>query len=339
MTGEAGKVRTYIVLLNWNGWEDTLRCVASLRGLACGAYRLVIVDNGSTDGSAGRILEWATGQMEPVRFIVYDEAQATADGVPEREAELESLPPADGFVLIRLEENRGYAGGNAAGIHYALARGAEYLWLLNNDTVVEAGSLAAMVECLEADTRAGVCGAKVLAYDQPDTLLAAGGGWFVPWTGLSHHYGWLERDRGQWDRSFEPFYVTGACLLAKAQVFREVGGMKEEFFLYGEELEWQMRARSAGWRTVYCPEARVWHKENAASGYKSPTVEYYYTRNMLWLTRRHAPGWLPTAVAVHGLRLVSRLLRGQTARAAAVARGIQAGLHGRLGREGGGDSS
>lgn len=343
MTAEA---RVFVLVLNWNGWRDTIECLESVLRLTYPNYRIVVIDNGSAAGSMEKLKAWAAGELpvqskfftydpstKPVHWIEYDRATAEAGGLPKLEAEIEALPPNRQLVLIQTGANLGYAGGNNVGIRYALKRGVDYVWLLNNDTVVDMEALTKMVRLAKSDKKISMVGSKLLYYDRPNTIQAAGGGWFNFWQGLSHHYGWLEEDRGQWDKVFEPGYITGASLLVQNKIIREVGFMDETFFLYGEETEWQIRVRKNGWRLIYCPRAIVWHKENASSGCKSPLVEYYTTRNRLRITRRYSSFRLPVALLFHTFRVLRRLVRGDLPQAIAVIKGIWAGLFGAINRE------
>jgi hypothetical protein len=330
----------YILILNYNGWRDTVECLESVQRLTYPNYRIVVIDNGSTDGSMDKIKAWAAGELpvesrfftydpstKPVRWIEYDRISAEAGGLPELEAELDPLPPNGRMVLIQTGANLGYAGGNNVGIRYALARGADYIWLLNNDTVADRDALTEMVRLAESDEKIGMVGSKLLYYDRPNVIQGAGGGWFDWYFKI---YGWLEEDRGQWDKIFDLGYVAGASLLAKTSLIKSVGMMLESFFMYGEDVEWQIRVKHSGYRLVYCPRSRVWHKENASSGYKSPFVEYYATRNSLWIVRRYYPWRLPVAIFFHLLRVGRRVFTGKLQRAAAVLKGIALGVAGKL---------
>jgi GT2 family glycosyltransferase len=113
-------------------------------------------------------------------------------------------------------------------------------------------------------------------------------------------------------------------------VFKTTGLLDDTFFMYGEDVDWAMRVRRGGWELWYCPAARVWHKENAAGGYKSPFVEYWSTRSNLKLVRRYYPWRLPVAVFFHVLRAGRRVFTGKLRRAAAVSKGIASGVAGKL---------
>lgn len=299
----------------------------------------MVIDNGSTDGSMDRIKAWAAGELpeeskfftyepsiKPVRWIEYDRATAEAGGLPELETMIDSLSSNRRVILIQSGANLGYAGGNNVGIRYALERGAEYIWLLNNDTVVDKNTLTELVNLGNSNEKTGMIGSKLLYYDRPNIIQAAAGGRYSFFMGLARHYGWLDPDDGRWDRPFRPHYVTGASMLVKRQCFEHVGLLDESFFMYGEEVDWQFRACKKGWETTYCPAAVVYHKEGATAGYKSPYAEFYCTRANIWLCRRYAPWSVPFAVCSNFLRAARRLVARRPARAAAVLQGIAAGL-------------
>ena len=324
--GAGGRIA--ILVLNYNGWRYTVECLESLGHLRYRDFWVALVDNGSTDDSVDQLRAWARGEVavhspffegpgwaKPVRLVEYD-----GEPSPEQAA---AEPAAEGpyVTLIRLPENRGFAAGNNVAIRYALARGAEWTWLLNNDTVVTPDSLTEMLRAGLADPRVGVVGCKLLYYDRPDTIQAAGGGRFYFWLGIARHYGWMQKDDGRWDRPFEPHYVTGASMLVRARCWREVGLLNEDFFFYGEEVDWQLRARKLGRRTRYEGSAVIYHRE-AATVRGSVYQDFYGTLSNLRLCAEHVPLALISAVAVHLLRAARRLVVFDTERASMILRGI-----------------
>jgi GT2 family glycosyltransferase len=143
----------YILLLNWDGWRDTLACLDSLKHLAYKNYRVLVIDNGSSDDSINRIRE--------------------------------AYPSV---LLIEAGANLGFAGGNNTGISHALESGAKYIWVLNNDTTVDSDSLGAMVSIAEADPEVGAVGSVLYELNLPDKIQAWGGGWVNLWLGFSRLY-------------------------------------------------------------------------------------------------------------------------------------------------------
>ena len=242
----------YIVILNWNGWKDTIECVESCLKLAYDNATVVIVDNASTDGSEAILRE---------RF--------------------------PGLEILQTGENLGYAGGNNHGISFSLAKGAEYLWLLNNDTVVDPSALAAMVTVAEEDAYAGMVGPKVLLYSRPEYLNCVGST-INRRTGQPRLIGFGEKDDGRYDDLKEMDTLSGCSLLVRRELVQAVGLLDESFFLFYEETDWILRAKRAGFKMLYAPKAKIWHKVSASvGGHQSPLMLYYMTRNNPLLMRKN----------------------------------------------------
>lgn len=245
----------YIVLLNWNGWQDTVECIASCKKLSYRNVRILIVDNGSTDGSI----------MELCR------------NSPDTE-------------LIRTGENLGFAGGNNVGIRHALEHGADYVWLLNNDTVVDSDALSALVNVAESNQSIGMVGSKIPFYDNPRFLWYAGGVLDPSLPYRPGHRGLKEQDRGQFDETGETGYVTGCSLLARREMIEEIGLLDEGLFLYFEDADWNARAKRAGWEVFYAPLSVVLHKVSSSiGGAESTRMRYYLARNLLYFIRKNYP--------------------------------------------------
>ena len=177
----------FVIVLNWNGKQDTLECLESLRDPGISGVRTVVVDNGSRDGS-----------VEAIRA---------------------RFPDA---TLLEMGRNLRFAGGNNSGIRYALGNGADAVLLLNNDTVVEKGFLAPLVERMQSDPRIGMVAPKIRYYDPPDRIWFAGAR-INYWLGTMAHLGIREKDNGQHDKPGETDYATGCCVLVSARVLNEVG--------------------------------------------------------------------------------------------------------------------
>jgi GT2 family glycosyltransferase len=293
----------FVLLVNWRGWRDTIECLESVFRQDHGRMRVVVCNNDPTDDSLARIESWARGEYvatgpdtgadphsvkaipKPIPVVLLDRAAAEAPG---------SAGDAPQLTLIETGDNLGFAGANNVGLRYAFGGGdAEYVWLLNNDTVVAPDALRALVEIAEREPAAGMVGSKLLEYDRPDVLQLAGGGRVVPWRGLTTYFGIGERDRGQWERVLELDYVAGASLLVRRAAVEQIGGLDERFFLYSEEVDWCLRARARGWTLLYAPASRVWHKGGQSVRHRSPLHDYYTVRSMLLLVQKFRPGLLP----------------------------------------------
>lgn len=297
------------IVLNWNAWRDTVACVESLLDSSHVPDRIVICDNGSLDDSVARLIEWARGRTTLSHFHSPDEA-------------LSAAPSTSPVVLVQIAQNGGYAHGNNVGIRYAIERfGAEFVWILNNDTIVEREALGHMIEVATADPSAGIVGSKLLRYDAPETIQALGGGYIVP---ILCHDTQLGSGRNASVAGTTPIvldHLVGASLLVRAEAVRRVGLIDESYFLYREETDWCIRMRRAGWKLYCCTKATVWHKQSHAIGFKSPLHDYYAVRNMLRLVWKFYPAAMPTAFGYFALRsIVPKLFRWEIARLMAVVR-------------------
>jgi GT2 family glycosyltransferase len=243
----------YTVLLNWNGKEDTLACLASLAKTEYLRHTVVVVDNGSTDGSQDRI----RGTFPDV-------------------------------VLIQNERNLGFTGGNNVGIEYGLAHGADFVYLLNNDTVVDPRMFDELLKVAHQYPHAGILGAKIYYFDQPRLIWFAGGKW-TPERAWFRHVGKDEQENDRdWEQIRETDYACGCAMFVRAEVFRRIGLLDPRFFILWEECDFCYRAKRSGYPTMFVPQAKVWHKISSTFGHdvQSATYLYFWWRNrLLWMER------------------------------------------------------
>ena len=288
----------FIVLLNWNGWRDTDACLGSLTGLSYPNYRVVVVDNASSDGS---------------------------------EAELRRRHP--GLTLLQSGANLGFAGGNNVGLRYALDHGAEYVWLLNNDTLVEPDALTQLVDKMVREPALGLCGSTLLYEGQRDTVQALGGAHYNRWLGTVAHLGqhelWPQEPNAETlERQVEGqlSYLIGASTLASRRFLETIGLLQDDYFLYFEELDWAARARGR-FRLGYAAGSVVYHKEGSSIGGtdraragKSYTADLYALKNRVRFTRRFYPYALPTVYLGLLVALANRVRRRQWRRVQLIVR-------------------
>jgi GT2 family glycosyltransferase len=254
----------FTVILNWNGIADTRECLESLQRTDYHNNRVVLVDNGSEGGEAAALRAEFGGSIH----------------------------------LIENETNLGFAGGANLGIRHALAHGADYVLLLNNDTTVDPGFLTALVEAAQSRPHAAALCAKAYYYAEPDVLYSTGGRVNL-WTATAKQTGKGQRDRGQFDRIAARDYADGVCMLIPVHALESVGLLDEDYFSYWEETDWCVRAREKGLRCYYAPSAKIWHK---AARVQSPTNEYnfLFRRNALMFVRkRGTPLHVLTALLIH----------------------------------------
>jgi len=251
----------FIIILNWNGWQDTLACVESCCKLTWPNFRIVIVDNGSTDGSEDFLRRH----------------------LPEEE-------------IIQSGSNLGFAGGCNVGIRYALNSGADYVWLLNNDAVADPQALTVLVKAMENNPAVGITGSKIYYHDEPRKIWFAGGMWENGRLRLRQR-GANQQDEGQFDETCEVGSVSGCSMLVRSAAILAIGLMEESYFLYWEDTEWCARAEKEGYKVLFVPGSRIWHKVSSSAGKSSFSQYYYYTRNGFFFLRQYDPLLLPVFAA------------------------------------------
>jgi len=262
-----------IIVLNWNRHQDTIECIHSIRKINYARYEIVIVDNGSTDRSE-----------EILRHAFPD------------------------IKLIQTNENLGFAEGNNVGIRYALGNGADYTVILNNDTTVDKGFVTELVNVAESDKSIGIVSSKIYFYDKPDIIWYAGAVLDLK-TGKSKHIGYNKKDAGQYDTMRETDRACGCSMMISRRACETVGLMDPAYFCYGEEADWSLRVREAGYKVVFVPDSRVWHKISSATGGPGTGYYLYYSvRNHLHLVKTHLPLKFPGLNIPRDVLIVSRYI-------------------------------
>ncbi|SNB47968.1 glycosyltransferase family 2 protein [Geobacter sp. DSM 9736] len=310
--------RVAIVIVNWNGWEDTLTCLESILRVPIPCCRTIVVDNGSRNDSVTRIREWAAPgrKTAPVTLVSYDRETAEQGGSPLGERALNAAGTGS-LAVIETGANLGFAGGNNIGIRYARAWGAKYILLLNNDAFISSpDALPAMIEFMERTPRAGACGGRLL-YPGGDPQQSYGHFPAVPRTlaALFPLYRllpskWLKgvkRSNVVPDRKIrEPLQVdwpSGACLMVRTEAVAEVGMLDERYFLYMEETDWCLRMKVRGWDRYYVPQAEVVHAFGGSVGKTSTPMKAYHLESQFTYYRKHfSPAGLATVAAAYLLR-------------------------------------
>ncbi|MCD6364173.1 MAG: glycosyltransferase [Synergistetes bacterium] len=277
-----------VLVLNWNGWQDTIECLRSLLESDYPNMEIVVLDNGSTDDSIERIKNWFEETFS-IACVICD--RKALKGIDFRNHDL---------MIVDIGENLGYAGGNNVGIEYALSRDdVKYIWILNNDTVVAGDALSLMIKLAESGDKIGLVGAKVLFYDSPDVIQCLGGTDYIRWNGFGKPIARGEKEEKFTD-SFEiKGYVYGACLLLKKEVLENIGMFDEAYFLQTEETDLCFRAKQCGWKQVCCSRAKIWHKEGKATGKEDEGSlryyvigRYYNRRNYIYFLKKHLRNYL-----------------------------------------------
>lgn len=244
-----------IIVLNWNGKEDTLECLESISKIDYQNFDIVVVDNGSSDDSVDVIQK--------------------------------KFPEAN---VLEAGENLGYAGGNNFGIRYAIKNGAEYILLLNNDVIVDSQLLKSFIKAEHRVSTRGIFSAKIYYYSQPKKIWYAGAR-RIERTANFMHIGQGTIDTGKdFCALVETDYACGCAFFVHVGVLNKIGLFDEKFFLTYEEADLCYRARRAGIKSYVVPEAIVWHKVSISfGGEESAIFRYYITRNkLLWAEKNLA---------------------------------------------------
>lgn len=292
--------RSYIILVNWNGHRDTIECLESLTRLEDGDFRVIIVDNGSIDNSVEHLRSWSISpeRPRPTSLIWRDlpisrRHETTLQVLAARDLPC-ALPDARRVTVIEAAENLGFAGANNVGLAFA-ARDpdAQYLWVLNNDTVVSPEALSALITHADTYRTQSIIGAVLLYYHNPEIVQGLGG-WTNPRKAISGHIGagsaLTDLPTAAAIQS-NLAYVMGASMFVRRAIYDVIGGMSEEYFLYCEELDWAMRL-PAGCELGICLNAIVFHKEGGSIGTSSvdrpsDTSRYYLYASGMRFYWRH----------------------------------------------------
>jgi len=269
------------VIVNWNGWRDTLDCLASLGEQDYKNLHVIVVDNGSTDDSVERIRA----------------------GFPE-------------VSIVETGRNLGFPSGCNVGLRAALKTSAEYIWMLNNDTVCPPDTLCKLVRRGESQPDAGMIGTVLFYAHDPTKVQAWGGGHIAPMIALSTHF-----DK---KTEFGPnTYLTFASVLVRREVFEEIGLLYGGFFMYYDDCDLCLRMQKTRWKIAMAEDTAVLHREGGSTPKgESPFMAKTVTVSGLRLILRQSPFAFFGIPAFALLRLGNRVAKGEWKSVPAVLRGI-----------------
>lgn len=324
-----------IIIVNWNGWRDTVACLESLLTLQHRHFSVFVCDNASTDGSIPHLRNWArtTGFSEAnrrreasglTRFVFHDLTDPPSDG---------TQPFEDGgtnsIALIQTGRNGGFAAGNNVGLRQALKGDFEFFWLLNNDTEIEPDTALWLVQRMAADPTIGMCGSTIIYHGNRNLVQNLGGASFIPLKGRGVQLGERTSPSDPIDQAFierQLSYISGASMFVSRAFLEKIGLMQEDYFLYWEEFDWASRANGL-FKLGYAPKSIVYHKVGASIGTndfgdRSPLSDYYMARGRIKCCARFSKISLPFAVADITRDAVRWLRRGKPKRALLLIRAI-----------------
>jgi GT2 family glycosyltransferase len=270
-----------VVIVNYNGLEHLRKCVASLLLSEYPFYEIIIVDNGSTDGSVSRI----TREFEKYQNRI---------------------------VILDLQNNLGFAIGNRFGANKAVGK---YILFLNNDTKVESSSIGELVKVMDRNPSIGVAQPKILLMDKPDTFDCAGATLNV--FGVSRPRGWNEKDIGQYDQMDDISYAKGASMIVRKDVWSNLEGFDPLFFVYSEESDFCWRVWLSGYRVVFAPSTRVYHVGAATTTKFRPyflRFQFYRNQNVTVaknLSLKNLIKYTPGLVGINLIQVMLHISRNE----------------------------
>jgi len=248
-----------VLILNWNNWDDTKECLESLSKIKYKNYEVFIMDNGSKDNSVAEIKKWMKKRVFGKKRVVF---------MPHK-------------------KNYGFAKGNNLAIKQVIKEGkSKYIHLLNNDAIVDKDFLGELVKVYEKNKKVGIAGSKVYSYG--GNIIQSIGCKLNMTRGDQIICGSGELDEGQYEKIQEFDFVCGASLLISIEMLEKIGLMEENYFLYFDDPDWGIKVKEAGYKVVYVPKSKIWHKGMASIGKISGYGEYYATRNRIWFMRKYA---------------------------------------------------
>lgn len=308
--------KVYIVIVNYKNPIDTVECLESVLKLEYSNCSIIVVDNSEDDNSVDYIKTWAIGETKEIATqfpeLVYPLAPKPLDFeiIHANQGRI-----SDCMLTILLTDNRGFAAGNNDALKLILKqKDFSYVWLLNNDTVIDPMSLSYLVKQSTENSKVGIMGSKLMKYYKPTEMQGVGAR-YNKWIGKTTEIGAGEIDNGQYDRQMEFDYVIGASMLVKREFLATVGVLEEDFFLYFEELDWALRGAKKGWRLNFCSNAIVFHKMGASiskeKGKSSLISDFYMVRNRILVSKKYYPHTLPFIYLSMIMVVFNRILRNQ----------------------------
>lgn len=286
-----------IIILNWNGWEDTLECLESLYAIDYENYNVIVVDNGSQDDSLEKIREYCQGNLKtespffkynfhnkPINLIELDK-----DDIGKTEISARVSTKYLNLYLLKNDKNYGFADGNNIGIDFALNNLlTDYIMLLNNDTTVDKDLIGPLVKTAESGPKIGLVGPKIYSYDRPSEIQTVG--FSIKWSrGEIVSIGHTEKDEGQYDKVTNVDCVSGCLMLIKKEVIQKMGKfLDHEYFLYYEDMDSCVRTRKLGYEIYFVPDSRIWHKTSSTSKKAAQTAGYHTSRNVFIFMKKYS---------------------------------------------------
>ncbi len=289
------KEKICAIILNWNGWADTLDCLTSIYTSFCIPFLTIVVDNGSTDNSISNIIRWSSENSISCELI-------------SEESDPLSFPDKPALFLLSLPENRGFSGGNNTALKIAdNFKEIKYFWILNNDCIVKNNSLSSLISFSGKTGIPGIFGSTITQFSNPESVEYAGGASYNPLTSRIKKISNSQKISKilQEINISRLDYIAGCAMFIHRDIFRKCGYFNESFFLYYEEIDLCMRARENGFAIAWCPNSIITHKGglynknyNKVERQKLKFLQYHENLSTFLFTKQWYPFYLPIVIFI-----------------------------------------
>jgi len=293
--------KVYIIIVNYNNWEDTIECMESLLQSNYKDFQIIVVDNKSENNSMEYIKLWADGLLQspsnknfeiervinmpvqkPVKYSFYFENELNDKNILDLKKDYNVC-----LILIQANENKGFAAGNNIGIRYSLLKNDfDSIILLNNDTVVHSDAISKIIEAKQNYGDKAIYGGRIFYYEKPD-IIWYDGGCFNEWLGRSIHIN-LGKKVKYSNELKEVSFVTFCYVLIPKYIIEKVGLLDESYFMYVEDLDYSYKIMKSGYQLYQVRDSVIWHKIGSSTGNSiSEMSSYFYYRNSLIFRMRY----------------------------------------------------
>ncbi len=302
-----------IIILNWNGWQDTIECLESLYQIDYPNYEVIVLDNDSYNESIKKLKEYCDGKIEikstffkynplnkPIKILEYKNKEL--GNLNTNKNETDKILSNRKLILIKNDKNYGFAKGNNIGIEYAVNNlKPDYILLLNNDTVVDKNFLSNLINCDDKKQQIAAIQPTIYYYDDKDKIQLIGRK-FNLYTGSDLSITSIDGNFIDCDT------LNGAAMLIKNSAIEVVGLIDDRYFMYAEETDWCFRAKKRGFVLRGCKKSKIWHKTYSSSGGKiNPVLLYYWNRNKILFYQKNFRRYLPIFIIFHLKRITIQI--------------------------------
>lgn len=286
-----------IIILNWNGWKDTIECLESLYQINYPKYEIILVDNNSSDNSIKQIKSWAEGKIvvdspfylynnknKPIKVYEHKKQKCNNDIYMTKNKIVDKVLSNRKLFIIRNDKNLGFAAGNNIALKQILkSNNSSYVLLLNNDTVVDKNFLIELVKIGKIKNNIGAVGSINYNYFEPDKVDCSNARilWFLAQT---YHGQKIKQEKYS-----KTQYVVGSCILLKTVALKTIGLFNEKYFCYSEDVDLCLRLQENKFISVYSNYSKIYHKISSSSKKIPGDTIYYKIRNLLWVIKTHNP--------------------------------------------------